>query len=590
MNSLNDFTSREQNNQKPFQQPVVDSLPDIPAPSAVDWESTWWLPSGTSFGKPASQSQSSDSRSAPCQLQQQRAYHWGQDQLKGAWRFNRGHPAPVFVSRTSPFKIVFSALGPFLLAALLLPLSQAAEAPAPAAAEFAYRAADFFGNLSSPSSHVSLVQVLKGPGGFDWALNASRVTVNVSREEFVEFGNPTNLSEPHTSIAKGPATYSEQSFYSASANSSGRITESDFWIQTSSSPSPRLEAFRGNFSIGPRAPEPNQTLPQDPRAAPEGSAWATQRDGVLVLSGNFSVEIRFADVHVRNDTNNSVFTAGAWRTGIGPAPPGEPHPVREKVLQRLRLDVTNATLELAPLGRSISLASPRFNFDGPTEGVFLHVDGVVGENEKQQKIRQDRWLLSGVIHFETWNQTAGGALLHARISASPEVFGLIPEVPPAAGNQPTIAKPQEMSWPLLALIAPAFLAFGCVGLAAYRRSRPPAIDDVEWALFEKDSKRALRLGRRLVAGNPRDATAIFLYGTALLVNREPRQVIHRLEPLALRLGTRQRVGIAYVLACAARSIMDAQRLERWAAEAAEEPALRAQLARDGVWLPRHRGQ
>ncbi len=90
---------------------------------------------------------------------------------------------------------------------------------------------------------------------------------------------------------------------------------------------------------------------------------------------------------------------------------------------------------------------------------------------------------------------------------------------------------------------PAGGALAAIGFVALHRSRPPAIDDVEWALLTKKPKQAKRWAKRILRKNPTELGAVFLYGTALAALKQYQNALDELEPLAAKMKPKDRAGV-----------------------------------------------
>lgn len=311
---------------------------------------------------------------------------------------------------------------------------------------------------------------------------------------------------------------------------------------------------------------------------PPNATWVEQREGILRLVGNFSLHVWDTSVTVRNATESQTFTSGNWTEPVGPSQPY----VRKRYDQIIRLDLKDASFELVSQGREILFATPYVSLDGNLTASFAGVKGTIRQGATQSPLESTTLKLSGPLSLRTWNPKGNGTILQNELTTSAASLGLAPEAPVQA-PEASLARPNAAAaWPIAIIMIPASIASLGVFLVVARRSRPPTIDDVEWALFEKKAGKAAKLGRRLVKRTPRDATAVFLLGTALLAQDQPQQLLDAIEPMARHLQRKHRAGVAYVLARAAHSLADLERADVWAREAARQPALRSQLARDGI--------
>lgn len=109
--------------------------------------------------------------------------------------------------------------------------------------------------------------------------------------------------------------------------------------------------------------------------------------------------------------------------------------------------------------------------------------------------------------------------------------------------------------------------------------RPPALFDLEWAVFTGRFRRARRLGRRLVRRQPRQSNVLFLYAAALLALKDHRRLRRDIEPKAAALPAGARAAVAYILMISAIQQGDPDMAGRWADEAAKDPEFRQRTGR-----------
>ncbi len=459
-----------------------------------------------------------------------------------------------------------------LALSLSIPPSAAADF---SVAEVSFSKAEVEGNLSFQRNPTFWTEIPHGPGSFVWQVRALNLTVNVSEQSFVEVGNPSNLSEPHTRIAKGPREYTEFYFQDATANGTSRSANSSLRPRDVGATAHMLSG-KGAFVVTPGKPERDPgTLPRnDPETIPANATWATADDGLLHLVGNFSILVEDTIVTVRNATENQEFNSGNSTQGIGTAPPGSPYPVRDRYEQRIRLDIPDGALTLQSSNRPFFVALPYLAADGNLTARWYDADGNVRDAGQETTVSEAAWTTQGSMAFLIRNPVANGTTLQARIEAGPDVFGL-PSDSPEIGSEIFVpATGQNPTWIWL----PVAFAIPWLALVAMRRYGPGVrIDDVEWALMEPKPRLARRLARRYLRGRRDDPTAVFLYAAALSSSKRFREVVRRIEPMASRLAPGMRASVAFILADAAGRIGDNVVEARWASEARADPLLRAAM-------------
>jgi hypothetical protein len=417
-------------------------------------------------------------------------------------------------------------------------------------------------------------------------MSAASVTINLTRQTFLEVGKPTNSSQAFASVAKGPKEYSEHRFVDSFLNATSRSPSSFVLVPYLASTSLRLVRGDGMFSFSPapRAGVDDALTEAEPRLVPSNATWGSERRGVIVASGNFSMNLWDTIVSVRNNTEHHTYFSGNWTQGIGPFTPNQPHAIRDRYEQWVRIDVQGAILELTSIGRGVSFAAAGFSVDGNVSAVFSNAHGSVEHAGRHASLAKTRWAMAGPMRLDLWHPVANGSFLQGHLVAPPQTLGMPTPTPGANERVDTLSSPRErFAWPVLASMIPFTLLLGVMGLLHYRLARPSTAGDVEMALSRREPLRAQRLARRLVASRPRDPNAIFLFGAALMLGGDHQKVIREIEPLAFGLADRERAGVAFVLALAANTLGQGTKTRRWANEAARDPVLRGQLVAERLW-------
>ncbi len=548
-----------------------------------------WETKHASYEKPALRSQSSESPLPRLQRPQPFAFRRPEaERQTPVTRLTRSRQrTPRSASTTTRLATAFRRnRGPHIamaLAALIFFFPTASAAPDAAEATFTYSGGEFEGNASFSPAPLHVMAAWPGPGSYSWKLTAGLVVVNITEQTWIEHGSPTNLSKPYGRVAKDPERYTQEYFSNAVANSTSRANSSTIWSVSPRDSPPNLMGIHGSFAVSPHDPKPAPVPASIAYPAPTGATWVLTSDAEMGMTGNFSFHVEDVVVSVSNQTKSASYQSGNRTTGLGPAPPGQPHPAREYHERKIRLDVQNGALVLQTHERPVLMAAGHLQLEGNLIVTLRDVDGKIRYERQEIPLRKTAWEIRGFLQLETDNLGTGDTGLNGRLTAAPSVVGLEPAaVSPETGAANLATSRPEFSWPLLAVATPSMMLFGLLGLAVYRRGRPPTIDDVEAALLLKAPARARTLARRLAKQKPGNAIAVFLLATALGAEEDYGRLLREVEPLAARLSVRRRVGIAYVLAVAGSKEGQAERSLRWAVEAAREPEFRSLLIAEGI--------
>lgn len=505
-----------------------------------------------------------------------------------AGRSTRGtRTASTCVSRTSQSKTApHSGLGfhgRWLLAVVLLfLLTPVAASSSTATADFSFSAAKLHGKVEFDSQSIYRLILPEGPGAFDWNLNASHVELNVSRQKFVEIGQPTDPSQTHGRVATGPPSFVEHRLSDVYVNSSSTNVSSGLESVLPSETTPQLITVNGRLAFTQNRTPEESSLPRKSQHVSPNALWVEQEEGSVTLGGNFSFRVWHAKIHVTNESGTQTYVSGNWTEGIGPRPPGQPHPVRWYYEQTVTINVTNAVMQLHSANRRVEYTADRLSFEGNVTAEFEDVEGSLSGEGDPERLQEAVWRLEGSVGMEIWKPLPDESLLRAHITSAPSVLGLEPAPEPEGTSRSTTVDPTDGENGRLALVTlPAFAVFGAAGLVAYRRFHPPGVEQVEWAILSQRPSKAARMARRLVRLKP-TSNAVFLYGVSLLAMNQPGRLLLEVGPLAEALEPSARSGVAYTLALAAARLGDDGQRDRWNQVAASDPVLRQRMREEGL--------
>lgn len=448
-----------------------------------------------------------------------------------------------------------------------------------ATAEVSFADGDLGPNASCSLEMSSDLKIPMGTGEILWALEAGSVTVVWTHHTFLEIGRPTNPSEPYFAIEENE-TSGQDEVGTAIANSTTMDPESK--LRAYGLQAPNVEAIRvdGEIAIAP-ASEDEMTSDEAWNSDLPANAIQVVSKSAIWADGNFSVRVWNATVTIRNATGEHSYRSGNWTEGIGPSGPGQPHMVRHRHYQTVRLDVRDAELVLSPSQRESRIVAQRVKCVGDFPASLRQVTGLIEYDGGEASVQEAEWGVNNVTAFEAWNETAKGM---ARFEAPAAAFGLqSPEKPPTnpPDGAPRTALPVRTSPTEMGAGFLAFLAVAGFALLVNRRRRPVDNRQIEWALLSGQPGKAARMAKHRLRSTPDDADTVFLYGASLLVRGLVDDVVRRVEPLVIRLPDDQRHGHAYLLALSHRA-RDEAASARWAREASSEPLLLRELERSGM--------
>lgn len=501
--------------------------------------------------------------------------------------FGRLPMQPISAFRESPCRIARRLrLGPLFALAItalfLFPVSTAAIS----ASTVAYAQASFScseiridaGQLQTPL--FAAFDLSKSSGVMLFQFTARSLTVNWTKYTFLEVVHPL---DPSSVLYRVEIDYEqgERQFRAVVGNGSAVASDSEFWLTNpTGTASWRQDASQATLApAAPGARLAETRLPLSADATRLGNHVAAGlTNGSSTFEGNLTALMWGANLTIQNASGSETFRSGAWTEKVGP-PGGR---VQYRFVQELRVDFSNAVLGLSLEGRQAFLYAANFAFTGNGPTSFHAVAGFA-EFDGTRRELPALLELSGNLSFGASNRTG---LLYVDLSAPPPALGFAPAQRTAPSDSsghsiPATRPSAEMTVLGMGLSSVALIGF--IGLAARRRRlRAVQIEDVEMALFTGQNAKAMRMARVLVARQPKDPDAVFLYGASLAVVKGPAVMLAELEPLVNKLPLGRRAGAAFLLAQAALRIGDNTRALFWGTEAARDPILRKRLANDAL--------
>lgn len=418
---------------------------------------------------------------------------------------------------------------------------------------------------------------------YSWSLETPSLTINRTSAARTEVSWP-NSRNTIVNVYEGPPSQAEETFQQV--NASGRslgpgsgvlllgqygeahvsALVSDALIQALPSTQWLSGAGGGASSLTGSAPHTTYAS-----VLPDGWVQATLGVSEVVVRGDLRIALWENLVTVSSESGDRSFESGARtdQTAVS---------VRERNETLLVLTARDARLSLHLASGQARVAGPRVEVDGTLDAIFRAAAGSLRGPAGDIAMAHEPLLVSGDLRLLTWNATSTGRL-GGDLGLRDGLYSL-----PTTGQQGLLATGAPASGPGVPPLVWLLAAVVLVAVAWIARGRRKvSVEDVEWDLLNERFRRGHRRARRLVAQRPRDPDAVFLYGSSLLTVAGPRELVQRIEPLALGLAPAARRGVAYILAVASKSMGDPRRARRWAQEAAAEPALRAQMRKDGLW-------
>lgn len=503
---------------------------------------------------------------------------------RGAPRLD-GRSVPGSASRARP-----TAAGPWPIAVvsalLLLPTSSAQEGGGPQG-DFLFDDSSLQGAFAVAGNASAMLLRTGAAPQLNWRAEGDLVVVNSTSVPVVEVDKTSG--DPLITVTREKATQEESSFSKAVVVGSSTGVSAHVLVAaethasmilnvTAASMAPPTDAaWMAGSQAGAVAAQPGPTQTLRRYDVPAGALEIRPRAGTVALCGHLSLTIWQTRVGVETRSESRTFESGVETTG--PILPGL---VAERRYVLLVITVEDgcwtAPIEAATPAQ---LVGPSFRMGGHGIATFHDADGLLHNRSQQTVVLRETVTANGGLDALVWNQTSSGSL-RAQISVSYGSIGTASHT-----FAPTLAagKRSDPLWPwwLLLAILPTLAA------AIWYAGRPPVrIDDVEWALLNGRPGKGERLARRLLQSRPRDPDLVFLFATALVTRAQHERALDLVEPMAKRLPKSQRRGVAFVLAAAARAIGNEGKTRRWAREASAEPALLAQMVKNGLWKSRWR--
>lgn len=471
------------------------------------------------------------------------------------------------------------------------------------AADITFGQGQLAGALVMPSQNLTALLIPSGfeNGAFEWTLAAERLVLNWTNSTRIEVADPANPSDEYASMEKGPPEYGEEVFSDAALASRSRSSDSNVLLRASNGETPkahvrmegilRLPPSVSSMQAGSNAAS-TASYPADNTTTirynpPVGHVEVRVWGGLLVVQGDFSFAVWDASLEVESHGRRVTREAGTTARNVYPSPTG-PSMVRERDYRLITVHATQAILELDASAMDAVLEFPRMVVGGHANATFSDAKGMLQLGTATSVMTPDRLAVTANLSMETWRSHDAEARLSAHLSAQGlEVLedgtgaSLLAAPPGPNGGTGLVS---QLSW--LWFIGIALVAL-MGGFGVYRRLGPVKIEDVEWALLNGRARSGHRLARRLFRRRPSDPDVLFLYGSTLLARGLTANILCEIEPLARKIPSTHRRGIAYVLAVAAKAQGNHLLARRWAGEAGKEPLLRAQL--DGHALGRGQG-
>lgn len=454
-----------------------------------------------------------------------------------------------------------------LAATLLLPFAAADSSPLAAAAA----AIDFAALEGSGSARTEPRALLVGPGNgtFGWVLTAKWVAIDWRLEERMETTKPTSFRDRQfwvvTAFRAG-----RDSFENVSIRSTGNLVgsqaaikvdhaeyalaarSSDLWLRPAEGDSVGLVM---DVDLGLRA-----------GALPPGMAEMSVEGGTHRVHGDFTIDVWAANVSVTDDGETHIFQTGNWTKAVGPSVGGRSL-ARANYSQALRLTAVDAVLEIVSSGRPVSVVGPALTLEGDFQGSFANVAGSLRLGSVLQPLQSTSLGLRGVRTITAWNSSSTGPALSARIIAPASSWPVEWELVDPSVTETRLAEDAGSRGPFAGASVVALAgALALVTAKGLRDRRRVALDEIEWALFQRRPRRAAALARRRLRRHPRDPDAAFLLGAAYLALDRPDAILRELRPHVAGSSRSDQSGIRLLLSRAEeqlRRLRDSSRgLER----------------------------
>lgn len=425
-------------------------------------------------------------------------------------------------------------------------------------------------------------------GPYAWNLVAERLQVRWSNTSGYELQWPPDFERPFF-FANTEPSEGFRDFAGAAAVSERRSAESGVLVQGQGPRPFGLEFESPDMRFGEFAPATWTVGPQAESSASAGEVEAQRSftpsadllhaslDGGRILArGDLHLVVWDAAVDVQSRTGEERFESGRQEQAAATASAAQP--VKRVAYQILELRAENATFSASTADRA-RIAAASFSLVVAGRASFHSARGLVSHGETEEAVADEPVTVMGQSAVEVMPGDNSRGKFDSRLRVQDGRLAIEGrrEFIQAAAAAP--AAPIALSWWWLLLVpavaVPAFLVS--------RRVQAPEIEAIEKAVLEGRMRKGHRLASRLVRKRPRDPNVVFLYGTTLLARETPSRLLQVLGPLASKLSKRERRGVAFIMAIAARAAGEAETLGQWAHEAAVDPIFRERLRHDGIW-------
>lgn len=300
------------------------------------------------------------------------------------------------------------------------------------------------------------------------------------------------------------------------------------------------------------------------------------------------------------DGEAATYRSGRWRTDeIGQ----EFHPngvTAQQHSQLLRIYLSNASYEWTHRSGPAYQIAERFELETDGTVRFQASRGFLESSEFTYAVEDEVFEVEGRIS-QLLSPRADSDTLQSVIRANDAKVDLAPSGRaqgadvvdgPTGETEPTSQLPAsgEGSPPVHLLLLVGLIAAAVAGgaLTFHRRKtfagvRLGPLERAELALVDRDTEKARRLARKVLAKNDTDLDAWLIYGASLLKERAYDRAIRELEPVARRLD--ENTVLAFILTLAHAHVGNDDDVLRWAEVVAEAPRVRMELLRDPAMKP-----
>jgi len=505
------------------------------------------------------------------------------------------HQSRASACRTTPLTIARRAVlraAILCLAALLFPPAYAATPAQPVTGAITFDSASVTGDFEVTVPLYGLLVQPQSKTAFSWSLEAEEVLVTWTRQNF------TATSTPSGSTAIDPPASGQQVYRSATAHGSSRPNTAQF-LMVANDPTQVKGAFEPSeiiiarnsadgWTIGPTA---NKTTPGDPndpvthhQELAADLIEVTADGGVATVTGNFTFYTWEQTIRIGDSQGEKTYESG---NGSAPMCPMAAACVPAEIaynrsMELVRLDLRNATISIDLGDQRFSVLGPLASASGRLELRTANTVGTLIQGGRTLAVESSMRLAGN----GTVNSSVDFAVdrLAAAIEIAPDPVSGPPAFPvssvpvnPSGAEAGQLAG-TERPWWILLTAAPLAL----VGAVMYARRKPPTLDEVEWAVLNRQWN-GQRLANRLVTSQPKNPDALFLLAATFLAKGRHRQLLTRIEPLAVVIPPNQRRGIALTLAAAAKACGEEGKFLQWAHEAVQDKTIRESVFREPGW-------